>query len=68
MDIEQFEPKAFYTLKARFSVPNGQYDGQWFTEGPEGTISRFDSKARRADFEQDSRTTGADHSLLIEGS
>ncbi|MFB4321679.1 DNA topoisomerase [Priestia sp. BR_2] len=45
MDIEQFEPKAFYTLKARFNVPNGQYDGQWFTEGPEGTTSRFDSKA-----------------------
>jgi DNA topoisomerase-3 len=44
LEIRDFKPATFWTLRARFAHPNGNYEGRWFVER-EGTVSeRFDSE------------------------
>ena len=32
LDIRDFKPQPFWTLRARFAHPNGPYEGRWFKE------------------------------------
>jgi DNA topoisomerase-3 len=44
LEIRDFTPSTFWTLRARFAHPNGNYEGRWFVE-KEGTASeRFDTE------------------------
>jgi len=33
LDIRDFKPQPFWTLRARFAHPNGNYEGRWFKTG-----------------------------------
>jgi len=33
LDIRDFRPQPFWTLRARFAHPNGNYEGRWFKTG-----------------------------------
>lgn len=44
LQMEKFEPKAFYNLVAEFNGPKGNYKGIWYREDPEGKINRLDSE------------------------
>ena len=45
LEIRDFQPATFWTLRARFAHPNGTYEGRWFAE-EDGTVrERFDTEA-----------------------
>jgi len=41
LDIRDFKPTAFWTLRARFAHPEGPYEGRWFKEAEGLTQERF---------------------------
>lgn len=41
LDIRNFRPQPFWTLRARFAHPAGTYEGRWFKEEGEQTRERF---------------------------
>ncbi|GLH72067.1 DNA topoisomerase [Geothrix limicola] len=41
LDIRDFKPQPFWTLRARFAHPNGAYEGRWFKEAEGQTQERF---------------------------
>jgi DNA topoisomerase-3 len=44
LEIRDFKPTTFWTLRARFAHPNGPYEGRWFSE-KDGTVTeRFDTE------------------------
>ncbi|HJW43603.1 MAG TPA: DNA topoisomerase 3 [Geothrix sp.] len=45
LDIRDFKPQPFWTLRARFAHPNGTYEGRWFKEQGDQTTERFATEA-----------------------
>ncbi len=45
LDIRNFKPQPFWTLRARFAHPNGEYEGRWFKEQDGQTQERFATEA-----------------------
>jgi len=45
LDIRDFKPQPFWTLRARFAHPNGTYDGRWFRELAGQIQERFATEA-----------------------
>ena len=41
LEIRDFKPQPFWTLRARFAHPNGNYEGRWFREQDGQAIERF---------------------------
>ena len=41
LDIRDFKPQPFWTLRARFAHPNGEYEGRWFKDQEGQTQERF---------------------------
>jgi len=41
LEIRDFKPQPFWTLRARFAHPNGSYEGRWFKEVEGQTQERF---------------------------
>ncbi|WLT30063.1 DNA topoisomerase 3 [Geothrix sp. PMB-07] len=41
LEIRDFKPQPFWTLRARFAHPNGTYEGRWFKETEGQTQERF---------------------------
>jgi DNA topoisomerase-3 len=41
LDIRDFKPATFWTLRAHFAHPNGNYEGRWFREQAGQTQERF---------------------------
>ncbi|WP_338029963.1 DNA topoisomerase 3 [Geothrix terrae] len=41
LDIRNFKPQPFWTLRARFAHPDGVYEGRWFKEHEGQTQERF---------------------------
>lgn len=41
LEIRNFRPQPFWTLRARFAHPDGTYEGRWFKEADGQTIERF---------------------------
>lgn len=41
LEIRNFRPQPFWTLRARFAHPDGTYEGRWFKEVDGQTIERF---------------------------
>ncbi|HJV49269.1 MAG TPA: DNA topoisomerase 3 [Geothrix sp.] len=49
LDIRDFKPQPFWTLRARFAHPNGAYEGRWFKEVEGQTQERFATEAEARD-------------------
>ena len=45
LEIRDFTPQAFWTLRARFLHPNGSYEGRWFKEQGDQSVERFTTEA-----------------------
>ncbi len=45
LEIRDFKPTPFWTLRARFAHPNGTYEGRWFEEVEGVTRERFETPA-----------------------
>lgn len=45
LDIRDFKPQPFWTLRARFAHPNGEYEGRWFKDQEGQTQERFATEA-----------------------
>ncbi len=45
LDIRDFKPLPFWTLRARFAHPNGPYEGRWFKESEGQPQERFTTEA-----------------------
>ncbi|WP_052571003.1 DNA topoisomerase 3 [Geothrix fermentans] len=41
LEIRNFRPQPFWTLRARFAHPEGTYEGRWFKEVDGQTVERF---------------------------
>jgi len=44
LEIRDFKPTVFWTLRARFAHPNGAYEGRWFKEVEGQALERFDTE------------------------
>lgn len=49
LDLRDFKPQPFWTLRARFAHPNGSYEGRWFREQEGQTQDRFATEAEARD-------------------
>ena len=49
LDIREFKPQPFWTLRARFAHPNGPYEGRWFREMEGQAQERFATEAEAWD-------------------
>ena len=49
LDIRDFKPQPFWTLRARFAHPNGPYEGRWFREQEGQTQERFATESEAKD-------------------
>ena len=45
LEIRDFKPQTFWTLRARFAHPNGPYEGRWFKEQGDQVTERFATEA-----------------------
>lgn len=45
LEIRDFKPQTFWTLRARFAHPKGNYEGRWFKEQEGQTQERFTTEA-----------------------
>ncbi len=45
LEIRDFRPQSFWTLRARFAHPNGNYEGRWFKELGDQVTERFATEA-----------------------
>ncbi|HEX9009496.1 MAG TPA: DNA topoisomerase 3 [Holophagaceae bacterium] len=45
LEIRDFKPRPFWTLRARFGHPDGDYEGRWFREQEGETRERFATEA-----------------------
>ena len=45
LEIRDFKPQPFWTLRARFAHPDGEYEGRWFKEQEGETRERFATEA-----------------------
>ncbi len=45
LEIRDFTPQTFWTLRARFAHPNGSYEGRWFKEQGDQSVERFTTEA-----------------------
>jgi DNA topoisomerase-3 len=45
LEIRNFKPQPFWTLRARFAHPNGEYEGRWFKEVEGQAQERFATEA-----------------------
>jgi DNA topoisomerase-3 len=45
LEIRDFKPQPFWTLRARFAHPDGEYEGRWFKEQDGETRERFATEA-----------------------
>ncbi|GLH70239.1 DNA topoisomerase [Geothrix rubra] len=49
LEIRDFKPQPFWTLRARFGHPDGEYEGRWFKEHEGETRERFATEAEARD-------------------